>query len=110
MLRIFLVSVTERSFEKNGKEQKERNVLLKRTERTERSFEKNGKERKRTERTARSFEKNGCPTLNSRETVAGAVLVEAEYISILFVFTPRNFMKLEYGKNLGTYLLPIKTL
>ena len=37
---------TECSFEKNGKEWKERNVFLKRMERTERSFEKNGKERK----------------------------------------------------------------
>ena len=40
---------TLRSFIKNGKECKERHVLLKRTE-------KNAK-------TLRSFEKNGCPTL-----------------------------------------------
>ena len=40
---------TERSFIKNRKERKERNVLY--------------KERKRMERTECSFEKNGCPTL-----------------------------------------------
>ena len=53
-------------FIKNGKERKERNVLLKGWKRTEKNG-KNGtffmKERKRTERMERSFEKNGCPTL-----------------------------------------------
>ena len=38
------VKRTFRSFYKNGKEWKEQNVLLKRTETTERSFEKNGNE------------------------------------------------------------------
>ena len=49
----------ERSFEKNGKERKERNILLKRTERTERSFEKNGKERKEQNVLLKRTEKNG---------------------------------------------------
>ena len=43
---------TERSFEKNGKERKERNVLLKR-------MEKNGKERKERNVLLKRMEKNG---------------------------------------------------
>ena len=54
---------TERSFVKNGKERKERSVLLKRTEKNGKNVPFFRKERKRTERTERSFEKNGCPTL-----------------------------------------------
>ena len=54
------MSFAERSFIKNAKEQKERNILYKRSQKNG----KNGtffiKERKRKER---SFEKNGCPTL-----------------------------------------------
>ena len=50
---------TERSFEKNGKERKERNILLKRTERTKRSFEKNVKERKEWNVLLKRMEKNG---------------------------------------------------
>ena len=52
-----------RSFEKNGKERKERSILLKRTEKNGKNVPFFRKERKRTERTEHSFEKNGCPTL-----------------------------------------------
>ena len=76
---------TECSFQKNGKERPEQNVLFKRTENngrnrmffskerkktagTERSFQKNAKERtewnvpyKRTDETECSFHKNGWP-------------------------------------------------
>ena len=48
-----------RSFEKNGKERKERSVLLKRTEKNGKNVPFFWKEQKRTERTFRSLEKNG---------------------------------------------------
>ena len=48
-----------RSFLKNGKEQKERNVLLQRTEKNGKNVTFFCKERKRTERTFHPFIKNG---------------------------------------------------
>ena len=55
-----------RWFKKNGKECKDRSVLLKRTEKNAKIGTFFLKEGKKMQRTERSFEKNGCPTLGSR--------------------------------------------
>ena len=54
---------SEHSFIMNGKESKDRNVLLLRKEKNAKIRTFFYKEGKRTQRLERSFEKNRCPTL-----------------------------------------------